>query len=528
MNLTAENSDLANVQTIRLEFTPADYNEAFKKEVREASKHVNLPGFRAGHVPAGLIEKKYGADLLRGVIQKQSEQAVNAYIQENKIVTVGGILPNPKQEAYEIKPGEDFSFIFDLLVVPELQIPEDLKLECLRPVFNDEYWAAYDKRLARTHVAYEGNEGIGDGVSLALSISVPTEIPEGEERSLEKSNHWSARHKIIADWDELKPELRALLQGKKVNDSVLLTADKLWDNRKILAWEYLEMELAEPFRERVQKEGILLTVIALFSYKDAELTQENLSSLVITEDATQLPSYEELLAAVHKMHEGLVQNALKIASARAGLEQLAANWEFEIPTEVVRLILLMQGIPQQYLLWQSYMQKMRLREEGFFRALRRAVEDEVKQLESEKDRYVWTLRMLLSGELMMSREENGFLLRILPEAYRLSNVMTRSEQDEKYRDAFHQTRELVEIVESFFNKVDVVFKDAPIDDISWQESFYYVGNQTFKFKGADKDRTELETAFAKVNQEIAEKEQNAEGGEETGEAEKSASSETAQ
>ena len=106
--------------------------------------------------------------------------------------------------------------------------------------------------------------------------------------------------------------------------------------------------------------------------------------------------------------------------------------------------------------------------------------------------------------------------------------MTRSEQDEKYRDNFHQIRELVEIVESFFNKVDVVFKDAPIDEISWQESFYYVGNQTFKFKGADKDRTELETAFAKVNQEIAEKEQNEEGGEETGEAEKSASSETAQ
>ena len=129
---------------------------------------------------------------------------------------------------------------------------------------------------------------------------------------------------------------------------------------------------------------------------------------------------------------------------------------------------------------------------------------------------------------MMSREENGFLLRILPEAYRLSNVMTRSEQDEKYRDDFHQIRELVGIVESFFNKVDVVFKDAPIDEISWQESFYYVGNQTFKFKGADKDRTELEAAFAKINQEIAEKEQNEEGGEETGEAEKSASSETAQ
>lgn len=512
MNITAEKSNLANVQTIRLDFTPADYNEALKKEVREASKQVNLPGFRAGHVPTSLVERKYGAELLRGVVQKQSEKAVNEYLEENGMVTVGGILPNPKQETYEVKPGENLSFIFDLLVVPQLEIPSDLQLECVRPVFNDEYWARYDKRLTRLRLRYNGQEGIGEGVTLHLSLSVPVELPEGEERSANEEQHWSGRHQLVVDWDELTPELQELLRGKNVKDTVVLTPEQLEHNRHILSWEYVEGDLTDPFRARVQTEGVLLTVRTLFSYEDRELTKEILLASLAAEEVDKPDSYEELLGAVHAQHERLVQLALKIASAKTGLERLASEWEFEIPIEVVSMILMLHGAKSQDIAWRAFIQRTRLREEGFFRVLHEAVKDEAKQIMDDPDRGILLLRMLLGASLMMSREEEGLFFRLLPEVQTLRTVMERSEQDERYREAFYQDRVWLNTVEAFFNKVDVTFKDVSIDELSWRESFFYVGNHTLKFRGSDKDLAEFEATLSAMNQKAEEAAlQNAEG-----------------
>ena len=90
--------------------------------------------------------------------------------------------------------------------------------------------------------------------------------------------------------------------------------------------------------------------------------------------------------------------------------------------------------------------------------------------------------------------------------------MERSEQDERYREAFYQDRVWLNTVEAFFNKVDVTFKDVSIDELSWRESFFYVGNHTLKFRGSDKDLEEFEATLSAMNQKAEEAAlQNAEG-----------------
>ena len=134
MNISGENSTkLANVHTIRLEFAPADYTEKYNKEIKAAARNLELPGFRKGHVPAGLVAKRYGEQLLRGTIQEMSEKALNEYIEQNQILTVGGIYP-AVDEDFQLALNEPAKMAFHVLVVPELNIPSDLKVTALRPV----------------------------------------------------------------------------------------------------------------------------------------------------------------------------------------------------------------------------------------------------------------------------------------------------------------------------------------------------------------------------------------------------------
>ncbi len=499
MNFTVENSKLANVQTVRLEFTAADYNEAFKKELKEASKNINLPGFRAGHVPAGLVEKKYGADLLRGVIQKKSEEAVSGYIQENNLLVVGGILPNEQQESYDFRPGEDVSLIFDLLVAPAITLPSDLTLEYTKPLFDDAYWALFDKKLSRIHESHNGGGLLGDNTTIALALAVPTEISKEVTRSLEDDSHFAGRINIAADWDELPPSLQELLQGKKIGDKVLLAPEKFQENKQILSLDHLESMLDEDAITRLHKDGLALKVLALFSYRDQPLTRDILLGVLPKDDKYQSLSEEELLENVHQLHANKVQLALKLASVKAGLERLASEWEFDIPREVVELILVMKGAPQQSLAWQSYMQKMRLREEGFYRALYDLVKEEALQL--DKDDSAQLITSMLAADMVSKHDEGGIFWRLMPDVYRVHNMARIMHGNEQLSDHVKDVMGRLNIAEAFFNTVDATFKEAPINTISWQESFFYLEHNTFKFRGGEKDLEDFRASFKSMTPE---------------------------
>lgn len=119
MNISLQNVDsVSAVLTVQIE--KADYQEKVEKALKTLRQKVNMPGFRKGMVPAGLIKKQYGVSVLAEEIDKLLQEKVFEYIRENKINMLGTPLPKENQVNFETE--ENFEFSFDIALAPEFNV----------------------------------------------------------------------------------------------------------------------------------------------------------------------------------------------------------------------------------------------------------------------------------------------------------------------------------------------------------------------------------------------------------------------
>ena len=113
-----EIKDLTAVITLTVE--PADYQEAVQKELIQIRKKANIPGFRPGMAPKGMLQKMYGKSVLAEVINKVIGEGLNKYIEENNLNLLGDPLPNEElTPEVNFDTQDTFSFAFDIAVAPE-------------------------------------------------------------------------------------------------------------------------------------------------------------------------------------------------------------------------------------------------------------------------------------------------------------------------------------------------------------------------------------------------------------------------
>lgn len=121
MNITRKDIDVNNaVLTVNIDKN--DYAERVEKQLREYRKKANMPGFRQGMVPVGLLKKMYGKSVIAEQINELLSDALNNYINDNKINTLGNPLPSENQPELDFETQEDFEFSFDLGIAPDVKI----------------------------------------------------------------------------------------------------------------------------------------------------------------------------------------------------------------------------------------------------------------------------------------------------------------------------------------------------------------------------------------------------------------------
>ena len=119
MNISLQNVDsVSAVLTVQIE--KADYQEKVEKALKTLRQKVNMPGFRKGMVPAGLIKKQYGVSVLAEEIDKLLQEKVFEYIRENKVNMLGTPLPKENQVNFETE--ENFEFSFNIALAPEFNV----------------------------------------------------------------------------------------------------------------------------------------------------------------------------------------------------------------------------------------------------------------------------------------------------------------------------------------------------------------------------------------------------------------------
>ena len=101
---------------------PADYQEAVEKTLKNYRKKAQVPGFRPGMVPMGMIKKQYGTAVKVEEVNKILGEKLYGYIQDNKIQMLGEPLPNQeKQVPQDFEKDDELTFVFDIAVAPEFK-----------------------------------------------------------------------------------------------------------------------------------------------------------------------------------------------------------------------------------------------------------------------------------------------------------------------------------------------------------------------------------------------------------------------
>lgn len=193
----------------------SDYADKVKKQLKEIGKKHAEPGFRPGHVPAGLIAKKYGKAVKYDEINKLVGEAIFDYIKENGINVLGNPIPDKANAINE--DASEFTLKFKVGVAPEFEVKIDKDLHI--PYYNiqvtDEMVARQDEALRRRF----GKQEPGDEVdATALVKGVITEL---NEDGTVKEGGVVVENGIVAPQYFKSEDQRAIFVGKHVGDSVV-------------------------------------------------------------------------------------------------------------------------------------------------------------------------------------------------------------------------------------------------------------------------------------------------------------------
>lgn len=227
MNITRENIDELNaILTVTVEKN--DYEANVNDVLKNYRKKANMPGFRPGMVPAGLIKKMYGKAALAEEVNKILSKSLTDYIVSENLNVLGEPLPNDeKQQPIDWDNQADFSFVFDVAVAPAI----DVKLEDLAalPYYNivadnemvEKQLDAYASRLGENKVV----ETIEDKDTVRGTF-----VQLNEDGSVLEGG--IVAEKVIIAIDLIKDEeIKASIIGKKAGDVVVFDPVKAYDNR---------------------------------------------------------------------------------------------------------------------------------------------------------------------------------------------------------------------------------------------------------------------------------------------------------
>ena len=120
MNITKEQIDDLNA-VVKVAITKDDYQDKVDSILSDYKKQANIPGFRKGHVPMGLIKKQYGKAVLVDEVNKLLQDNLNKYLTEEKLDVLGN--PLPKQQDNFDWEQDQLDFEFELGLAPTFEVP---------------------------------------------------------------------------------------------------------------------------------------------------------------------------------------------------------------------------------------------------------------------------------------------------------------------------------------------------------------------------------------------------------------------
>src|SRR6195952_1758534 len=121
--VTRENIGLLN-EKIVVKVAKDDYLPSFEKAIKDYSKKANIPGFRKGMVPAGMVKKMYGSSVFADEVIKSVEKGLSDYMTNEKLQIFAQPLPLPENDSHKLDMNQpdEYQFSFEVGLKPEFTL----------------------------------------------------------------------------------------------------------------------------------------------------------------------------------------------------------------------------------------------------------------------------------------------------------------------------------------------------------------------------------------------------------------------
>ena len=225
MNITFENADKVNgLMTITVEEN--DFKEAVEKTLKDYRKKANVPGFRPGQVPMGMIKRMYGTAVKMDAINRVVGQEMYKYVKDNNIQMLGEPLPHEGNEAVDIEKPAPYTFQFDLAVAPEINVKlsgHD-KIDYLTIDVDDKLIDQQVRMYASRGGSYQKAEDYQDNDML-----------KGDLRELDKENGIELSEALVMPTYIKDEDQKKLFEGSKLGDIITFNPRKAYQSDAELA-----------------------------------------------------------------------------------------------------------------------------------------------------------------------------------------------------------------------------------------------------------------------------------------------------
>lgn len=305
-----------------------DYYPSFEKSLKTYAKQANIPGFRKGMVPTGLVKKMYGQGVLSEEISRTIDQELNKYVNEEKLPLLVQPIPfgeDNSKVVFDINSPKDYTFTFEVGLSPEINVDvKGIKVTRYKVDVTDKMVDEEIDRLQVRHGKYSEPETLTSDDDI-LNIELKETDKDGNPIEGGASKATSLLFK------NLSADGRKKLDGQTKDFKVVITLNKAFagqDLENILAQLGYETNDAEAAKKQFE-----LTLTKLGHVERPELNEDFFKQVYPNKE---LKTSEEFKAAIKKELEGYFDQQASGQIHDQIFHHLTDHTKLDFPTDFLK------------------------------------------------------------------------------------------------------------------------------------------------------------------------------------------------
>lgn len=297
---------------LTIEVEAADYAEIERKKLAERRRTADFKGFRKGNVPASMIKRVFGEQCLVESVNQVISQALDKHITDNSLRILGEPLSSEKQPEVEWVDGNNFSFVFDLGLYPELnfEVVKEDKVPSYEISVEDKDKATMTENLKK-YYEEKKEEKSDEDIANEASERLESQYKNEAEWRLSKDirDYFVNKAAVSLPEEFLKRWLLVANAGKITKEDVDKEFDGFLSDFK---WQLVRGYLMKKFELKVEESDISEAAKAFVTYQYAMYGLSNVPEEMINEAVVNvLQDQKQLERMVEQVEDSKVMAKLK-------------------------------------------------------------------------------------------------------------------------------------------------------------------------------------------------------------------------